>query len=919
MVYLDRGALWAAPIKPLVKQSPVALGRAISRAIVCGVGGLLPGIKSQSKKKVGDAYNISCRRKSPKTLSQKSSTPELFREETIDSYVSCLRTWHALQKFKFSFRKDVIHRHLESILQPFALNQLPKVFKGLLADYFSLMVKQERPDVLLSGKKLFPGGYQRSIHRALHNPTRRLRGCWDLMQCKSLAKEAHPSFVKESLLKHRNTVSQVCETRPDLLKEIEDFIQPWVDTVVESIPTTVSSIPNSHACLEKPRSAGGLFSALSSRIKESSVLQPSHPRLDPTTIVFCGAAGVGKSLLQAYVGKNLASRLEVPFSDAVYMRNADMKHWDGYNHQPLVQIDDFGQTNFSKTQVPQQILDFITLSSSVDFQLPMAKIQEKGRQFTSPLLLYSTNRTPGSFYGYLCDGGLDWGAVVRRVNYFLCWEQRKIVLYRPIYDGRKSCLLDSFRLVRVKTFDADCSLVTISESLSDLLMESWLKKSIFYSNSLGQAVQPITKGSKPWVIDWSSLSEPTNEVKVSAILEPLKVRTVTVGESRNWVLKPVQKAMLAALKQYPCFKPCFTPNYLEDIQGMKEISGVWLSGDYSAATDGLHSDIQRVILRSLYRRLKTSSVPDTLLQLLCKEIKREGGVHRVTYPHSYDIAPVDQTNGQLMGSLLSFPILCLINAFTICKATGKKLEQLPGLIHGDDVLARMSISQISEWKKVCPELGLELSIGKNYISPSWGSIDSQVFSLEGEKMVQLGTGKYGCLRLVPDGTLAQKTTTLLKRGVSKAYIVALGQRTKLWEKVPNSLDVDAIYGGLGLVGEPTDDLSKRVFSNRLEKRYRSRKVGQYHLYTVPEDWMTHSSESVVEFTEVEGPTAPDLWKDIRKQNSLYPLQDLSLGRKGVLCNKQDEKIEGKLRRLLTAPLTSAFTYVSVVPEAEWWD
>jgi hypothetical protein len=74
-----------------------------------------------------------------------------------------------------------------------------------------------------------------------------------------------------------------------------------------------------------------------------------------------------------------------------------------------------------------------------------------------------------------------------------------------------------------------------------------------------------------------------------------------------------------------------------------------------------------------------------------------------------------------MGSILSFPILCVVNLLCYWRAVerywGKQvsLRKLQVLINGDDILFRANARLYAIWQEEIKEVGFELSVGKNYI------------------------------------------------------------------------------------------------------------------------------------------------------------------------------------------------------------
>jgi len=361
----------------------------------------------------------------------------------------------------------------------------------------------------------------------------------------------------------------------------------------------------------------------------------------------------------------------------------------------------------------------------------------------------------------------------------------------------------------------------VRDYLVNTLLTSWKEKSQFYSTLLdGYFHQPL--GGDYFL---SYPEEPThhNKVKAHAILEPLKVRMITVGAGENWALKPLQRAMFNSMSTWKCFRPCFSPDYDDEIEELGKLPGQWLSGDYSAATDGLHSQIMGVAVEAIAQSLE-DYCPELIPYLL-----QEGSPHTIIYPPWTELEPVVQTNGQLMGSLLSFPILCLANAFTICKATGTNLDTLPGLIHGDDVLARLTRNQFSIWGTVAGKIGLELSIGKNYFSPHWGSIDSQIF-FEGKRVPDCGKWKG-----LSSGD-ADSVSLLIKRGFPKSLIVDYCK--DVLKTTHRSLDVSREFGGLDPVeGKlPQTATDHAVYLVRFRNQLKFRKILEEEFAIYPKSW-----------------------------------------------------------------------------------
>jgi len=223
---------------------------------------------------------------------------------------------------------------------------------------------------------------------------------------------------------------------------------------------------------------------------------------------------------------------------------------------------------------------------------------------------------------------------------------------------------------------------------------------------------------------------------VQAILEPLKVRLITKGPAAKYFLaKSYQKDLHKYISRLPQFELTKTPLCEDHIHRMMERERYipnmtfthFVSGDYSAATDNL--GIQ-YCFTGLLESLMAAKVGPVFRNLLREVL----GGHDIHYPPKFAIENFEQTNGQLMGSPLSFPFLCLANLIayklSLEDYTGLEYQfpHLPCLVNGDDILFRTNPEHYEIWKNYVRDIGFTLSVGKNYIHESVFTINSQMFT-----------------------------------------------------------------------------------------------------------------------------------------------------------------------------------------------
>lgn len=251
-------------------------------------------------------------------------------------------------------------------------------------------------------------------------------------------------------------------------------------------------------------------------------------------------------------------------------------------------------------------------------------------------------------------------------------------------------------------FGSEGSRVVLDESLLDTrFQEFWEKLAVAQKSEL-PLVSPV------------------------ALAEPLKVRVISKGPAQLYTyLKPLQKLMWKRMQQFRCFeltgKPV-TARYVQSVMG-KKLTGLqrFLSVDYSAATDNLHMWVSECIANAICDELKIEEFREPFLRSLTGHI----------YTHNGKQSP--QRRGQLMGSVTSFPVLCIANA-AICRWAIEldhdrqfKLNDCPMAINGDDGLLKVTPVGRNFWERISSFCGLEPSIGKVYFSKTILNINSTTF------------------------------------------------------------------------------------------------------------------------------------------------------------------------------------------------
>jgi hypothetical protein len=235
--------------------------------------------------------------------------------------------------------------------------------------------------------------------------------------------------------------------------------------------------------------------------------------------------------------------------------------------------------------------------------------------------------------------------------------------------------------------------------------------------------------------------------RVAAVLEPLKVRTITAMDPiLSHVASGLQNALWKHLQTFSAFELIGRPVTTSSLHDLNDRHRAWgrlhpgstsesdgfVSGDYSAATDGLDIRLSKLFLETLLEKFPEEhrDITPAFRRVLLEQW--------LLYPDP-KVLPVLQKNGQLMGSVLSFPFLCLANMFTYVLMLGggdrwktleilrsyHELRSLPVLINGDDILFRCSKVQYDLWLQKISLVGFVPSLGKNFFHKRFFTINSE--------------------------------------------------------------------------------------------------------------------------------------------------------------------------------------------------
>jgi len=192
-----------------------------------------------------------------------------------------------------------------------------------------------------------------------------------------------------------------------------------------------------------------------------------------------------------------------------------------------------------------------------------------------------------------------------------------------------------------------------------------------------------------------------------------KGRGVTVASSDMGLLGPLHSTCYDVMSEMPwLLRGEAKPGRFRRFQ--RREGEVFVSGDYESASDNLRVEVADTIIDVLQSRSR--KVPSTVWNA-CRAFLR----CRVKYP---DIDRPLVSEGQMMGNLMCFPLLCLQNYVAFRWVFD---DTVPVKINGDDIVFRAPRSDFDRWADFVGRVGLVLSRGKTLVDERFFSLNSAFF------------------------------------------------------------------------------------------------------------------------------------------------------------------------------------------------
>jgi len=224
-----------------------------------------------------------------------------------------------------------------------------------------------------------------------------------------------------------------------------------------------------------------------------------------------------------------------------------------------------------------------------------------------------------------------------------------------------------------------------------------------------------------------------------------KPRPLTKFVGESLVLKPLHDSIYDRLRGCRWLSVGdVRAETLDRARFSESIGGVLTSGDYKSATDQLSLEVAEVILSEILRG--APEVPAHLKEYALRALRPS------LFHEGLGLKGLRPSRGQMMGSYLSFPLLCLQNRFAFLYAmkeaghSRSDSERIPCLINGDDILMQTSLKTSGIWMKTVSSLGLEVERTKTSVDERFGTLNSTLLRWSGGNLRVRPTLRFGRLR-----------------------------------------------------------------------------------------------------------------------------------------------------------------------------
>jgi len=250
----------------------------------------------------------------------------------------------------------------------------------------------------------------------------------------------------------------------------------------------------------------------------------------------------------------------------------------------------------------------------------------------------------------------------------------------------------------------------------------------------------------------SDYSGDYSAVRVGVAKTKGKFRVVTMQSAEvKRILSPIHNALYDHITSLGwCVRGDVTHGDFDSVIRDRRPGEDFISGDYTAATDNIYLPAVQTIIDEI------SSCPELTVE---ERSVLLGSFDNLRYRENANAGLRSIKRGSMMGNLVSFPLLCLLNksSFDIaCDIRNGSDRSRVGRFNGDDCIFCGDSNFFRVWKSVTSRYGLIVNEEKTGCSKRWLDLNSQTYDARSHRMVAKATlGFLRPARTEPSEMLAE--------------------------------------------------------------------------------------------------------------------------------------------------------------------
>ncbi|QGY72532.1 RNA dependent RNA polymerase [Plasmopara viticola lesion associated ourmia-like virus 2] len=237
-----------------------------------------------------------------------------------------------------------------------------------------------------------------------------------------------------------------------------------------------------------------------------------------------------------------------------------------------------------------------------------------------------------------------------------------------------------------------------------------------------------------------------------------KMRVVTMQAARTKrILRPVHTAAYNHLSRQPWLvRGDVNADHFKRVKADQRPGEKFNSGDFEASTDNLNKDAVLAVVEVLCEALPERRKKVLLASFEETWVEWNGEKRKVV-------------RGSMMGNLLSFVVLCLLNKICLDQARQKVEDCGPiyreALVNGDDLFFSGGDEVFDAWLSATREVGFVINLKKTMRSERYGDLNSTTYDMKKSRFIpRLSFGFLGTnIWKEPAGTVADSLFSLVRQ------------------------------------------------------------------------------------------------------------------------------------------------------------